>query len=311
MARFPKMAEGVKPLWDAMDKGQRDADLTQAGTIYRRALEGDLDGAIGMMEQRVQADLAAKTPDAADQAILAGLRSEDPVERKAAISSIGIYLATAAGADKFGENYSRYFPTDEVTPLQRKVDYYRKIGRNDLAEQVLENEATDLVVGQPGAPIMTKQQAIRFAQGEGTSRPEGREPSRVEPSQPVSDGSAIVQGLFPEARITQVRRDPNSALGRANPSSYHNRTAAAVDVAPIPGMTFDQFIGRIRDAGHSIIESRDEVANPSSHATGPHWHVVIGRRSDAPVKVRSIQQARRLPAGTLIETPDGRTMRLR
>lgn len=86
----------------------------------------------------------------------------------------------------------------------------------------------------------------------------------------------MVRSLFPSARITQTRRDPASRLGRANPKSWHNRSGAAVDMAPIPGMTFEQMVGRVRQAGYRVIEARDEVANPSSHATGPHWHIVIG-----------------------------------
>lgn len=88
----------------------------------------------------------------------------------------------------------------------------------------------------------------------------------------------MIQQLFPNARVTQNRRDPDSALGRANPGSWHNRSGGAVDVAPIAGMTFDQYVGRIKAAGYDIIEARDEVKNPSSHATGPHWHVVIGEQ---------------------------------
>lgn len=49
-----------------------------------------------------------------------------------------------------------------------------------------------------------------------------------------------------------------------------------MDIAPIPGMTFQQFVRKIQASGRKIIEARDEVTNPSSHATGPHWHVVIG-----------------------------------
>lgn len=93
---------------------------------------------------------------------------------------------------------------------------------------------------------------------------------------PSSNGAGVVQGLFPNARVTSGYRGPNHPLSKANPRSYHARTHGAVDVAPIPGMTFDQYVSRIRQAGHKIIEARDEVNNPSSHATGPHWHVVIG-----------------------------------
>lgn len=92
-----------------------------------------------------------------------------------------------------------------------------------------------------------------------------------------ANGAQVVNELFPSARVTSGYRGPSHALSRANPSSYHAKTAGAVDIAPIPGMSFEQFIGKIRKAGHKIVEARDEVKNPSAHATGPHWHVVIGK----------------------------------
>lgn len=102
------------------------------------------------------------------------------------------------------------------------------------------------------------------------ARPQGQR------GRPVANAAAVAQQLFPGVRITDNRRDPNSRLGRANPESWHVRSGGAVDTAPIRGMTFDQYVQRYRDAGYDIIEARDEVNNPSSHATGPHWHVVIG-----------------------------------
>ena len=97
-------------------------------------------------------------------------------------------------------------------------------------------------------------------------------------NRPVANGKSVVEQLFPHARVTDWRRDPKSKLGRANPDSWHNRSSGAVDVAPIPGMTFAQYVSRIRAAGYNIIQAQDEVNNPSSHATGPHWHVVIGEK---------------------------------
>ena len=91
-----------------------------------------------------------------------------------------------------------------------------------------------------------------------------------------SNGAGVVQSLFPNVRITSGYRGPNHPLSKKNPRSYHATSKGAVDIAPIPGMTFQQYIARIRGAGHKIIEARDEVNNPSGHATGPHWHVVIG-----------------------------------
>ena len=92
-----------------------------------------------------------------------------------------------------------------------------------------------------------------------------------------ANGREVIASLFPNARITSGYRGPDHPLSRQNPNSYHARTAGAVDVAPIPGVTFDQYIAKIRSAGYRIVEARDEVRNPSKYATGPHWHVVIGK----------------------------------
>jgi hypothetical protein len=94
---------------------------------------------------------------------------------------------------------------------------------------------------------------------------------------PVSDGVAALQGIFPNARVTSGYRGPDHPLTKANPKSWHSRSRAAVDIAPIPGMTFDQAAAKLRAQGYGIIEARDEVNNPSSHATGPHWHFVLGK----------------------------------
>lgn len=95
---------------------------------------------------------------------------------------------------------------------------------------------------------------------------------------PASDGGSIAKQLFPQARITSTYRGPDHPLSKANPRSYHARTRAAVDMAPIPGMTFEQARQKILQSGYGLLEAIDEVNNPSSNATGPHWHFVIGER---------------------------------
>jgi hypothetical protein len=115
----------------------------------------------------------------------------------------------------------------------------------------------------------------------------------------------VARSLFPDIQVTQVRRDPNSALGKKNPKSWHNKSGAAVDVAPVQGMTFDQYVQRYRDAGYTILEARDEVTNPSGHSTGPHWHVVLGGGPKGPRKVMTKQQYAKLPSGTEYIAPDG------
>lgn len=111
------------------------------------------------------------------------------------------------------------------------------------------------------------------AEGEGPVEEE--EPVRASPGEPVVNAASIIRSIFPGVRINEEYRDPNSPLGRAFPDSWHTRGTAAVDVAPIPGMTYQQFISGIVLSGYDLIEARDEVTNPSRHATGPHWHVVL------------------------------------
>lgn len=107
-----------------------------------------------------------------------------------------------------------------------------------------------------------------------------RPPFPVPPSrglQPISGIGAVIGSIYPNARVTSTHRDPNSALGRANPRSWHNRTDAAADVAPIPGMSFDDYVNGFKSRGYGIIESRDEAAHPLPWTTGPNWHVVLGK----------------------------------
>ena len=100
------------------------------------------------------------------------------------------------------------------------------------------------------------------------------------PFRPVGSGTDIMNKLFPDARVTSGFRPKGTKLGggQTHDRSWHTQSRAAVDIAPIPGMTFEQAAERIQSAGYGLIESRDEVNNPSKYATGPHWHFVIGKR---------------------------------
>lgn len=97
---------------------------------------------------------------------------------------------------------------------------------------------------------------------------------KIDPNKPY--GRAVVEAIFPGVEVTEDIRDPNSKLARENPGSYHLKGDGAVDVRPIPGMTFEEFINELEASGANVIEKIDEVNHPSKHATGPHWHVVLG-----------------------------------
>lgn len=123
-------------------------------------------------------------------------------------------------------------------------------------------------------------------------------------SSPVADGRATALSVYPGLQITDNRRDPNSSLGRANPASWHVRSAGAIDSRPIPGMSFDDYVEGYRRRGFDVIEARDEVNNPSGHATGPHWHVVLGGEPPPlPAGYRFAEDGEAAPAGPVPSMP--------
>lgn len=97
---------------------------------------------------------------------------------------------------------------------------------------------------------------------------------------PVEDVESVAKTLYPGISIGSTYRSPNHPLTLKNPSSLH-RTRGAIDVAAIPGMTFDDYIKGYKDAGYNILEAIDEYKNPSPWATGGHWHVVLGKDPEA------------------------------
>lgn len=105
----------------------------------------------------------------------------------------------------------------------------------------------------------------------------GGEPGKGGSGTPVADGGAVIKALFPQARITSTYRSKDHPLTKANPGTWHNKSKAAVDTAPIPGMTFDQYVKGVEGAGYTVIEAINEAGKGrSKHATGDHWHIVLG-----------------------------------
>ncbi len=125
---------------------------------------------------------------------------------------------------------------------------------------------------KPGTQFYDDKGVLRMVPGGASSNASGG-------FRPVNDGVGALKRVFPNARVTSGYRDANHPLSKKNPDSFHTRTRAAADMAPIPGMTFEQAKAKFEAAGYYVHpDSRDEVNNPSSHATGPHWHFVIGER---------------------------------
>ena len=107
----------------------------------------------------------------------------------------------------------------------------------------------------------------------------------------MSDAVNLVKTLFPTARITSTKRSPLSALGRANPRSYHN-IGKAIDIAPIPGIKFKDYVRSLKGAGLDIVEAKEEVGKGrSKHATGDHWHIAYAGGMKAPKAPEGVKMA--------------------
>lgn len=141
--------------------------------------------------------------------------------------------------------------------------------------------------------------------GRGPSFPAAPKPPSAPSLPPVTDAKSIAEGLFPGVHITDWKRDPDSPLGRANPDSWHNRSGGAVDIRPIPGMTYEQARQRFTDAGYTLLEDIDEVKNPSGHATGPHWHFVLAGGPTATTDAPSDPDALKSGIASLINEGKG------
>lgn len=198
---------------------------------------------------------------------------------------------------KVAENIAEMLYSMDPAQTAKAMAALEKVGLTDRAVKVLMQEAipTNVAVGAmaggegaPDAPRVIQEPdpyaepALLDTDPSVAGDPAAEADPAMEaapegemPPEGFSDAGQVVEYLFPGIEVTQVERDPNSPLGRANPDSYHNKGSNAVDVRPIPGMTFEEYVQAIQDAGFEIVEALDEVNNPSRHATGPHWHVVF------------------------------------
>jgi hypothetical protein len=302
MSRYPEFSEGLKRAWDAGSEEKRTRDMGQLGEVFSYLKSGNVDRAKAVLRARVDAERkAGLEPD--EQGLLDLLDSGDPAAVGQVQAQVGMALAAAAGPDKFASAYGALVP--DRTEFEKQYEFIKRDYGQEAADTFAKNKYDPLtpITNQYGTSVYRSSQldpsnapSGEAAPTKGDSAPKGK---------PVADAGSVARSLFPDIQVTQVRRDPNSALGKKNPKSWHNKSGAAVDVAPVQGMTFDQYVQRYRDAGYTILEARDEVTNPSGHSTGPHWHVVLGGGPKGPRKVMTKQQYAKLPSGTEYIAPDG------
>lgn len=124
---------------------------------------------------------------------------------------------------------------------------------------VYDDEVTPTTGAAPGVP------GERIENYRGTMRVYTTDTAR-----PVADATAVLRQVYPGINL-------NSHVRPGDTDSWHGRSRAAIDINPIPGVTFAQFVQSFRNRGYQIIEALEEVGpGRTPQATGDHWHIVLG-----------------------------------
>lgn len=335
--KHPAYAAEAKAGFDMLDADHKTSELTQMGSIFYRAQAGDHAGAAKLLRTRIDADKAAGQDTEEDEALLAGLESDDPRERNLATGHIGIVTA-AADPDKF----AKMFPASKVEPtdLEKKYREIQARRGTEYADQWYSEQTQDVVVGQPGAPVYRKSDIIggsgfkqgggdpastaaavvpattatptgsyampvhggTFTSGIGDARPGGRKHNGQDiaaplgtPVSPIATGTVVAVGRDKlSGNFVKIKHADGTT------SSYSHLGTQAVKVGdPVaPGQSLGT-VGATGNATGNVLHLR--VMDKSGRNVDPRA-LLGGLR----VKVRSIQEAKRLPHGTKILLPDGR-----
>jgi hypothetical protein len=117
------------------------------------------------------------------------------------------------------------------------------------------------------------------------------------------DNFGIIADVLPGAQETGGWRSSqrNAEVGGVS-NSYHlgRGNVQAYDIAPIPGMTFEQAKARFEQRGVKLVEAQDETNRPGH---GPHWHFAV----EAPARSvwaakEAARKAPKMLTGTAIKT---------
>ncbi|WP_016745738.1 hypothetical protein [Rhizorhabdus wittichii] len=114
-----------------------------------------------------------------------------------------------------------------------------------------------------------------------------------------ADVPGAVKRLFPGAEVTSFGRsrseqDALIARGATSATNSHHIPDGtgkphAMDVKPIPGVTFDDYVKTLRANGVDVIEALEETGKGKNQGTGAHWHVAW--RDAAPSEPTTVEQA--------------------
>ena len=291
MMEFPEFADSIKPGYDALSNEARTRNLTQLGSAYQLATGGDSKGAAAVLRKRYDADVAAGQADETTKELLDALESDDPVQQRRAASTLGMVIAAQDPA-KFTDAFKALNPSEKIDPTQREYEWrVRQFGQAS-ADQWLAVQDTKLVPVQEGGSVYNAADLVppaRSGFGGGIV---------ATPDQQAE--SDRFREMYPDA--SQFADDPRD---RAQPKGgdlsdpRQGVPAPALQANGLPAsLTPEQYQATVRSMGKAQTDAWLK-------ANG----ITVGSAASAPVRVRSVQEARKLPSGTIFITPDGRTMR--
>ena len=119
MAKYPQVAEKFKPLLDNATEQQRQNRIGQASDVYASLLAGRSDIAKQLLQEHADAARNAGDEQSAKSAeVMARILDNGASGKNMLLSSAGMFLSAAMGADKFGETYSKLSETARADELQ-------------------------------------------------------------------------------------------------------------------------------------------------------------------------------------------------
>lgn len=98
--KYPEFASQISNAWNTLDTAQRRSETTQLGSVAALTAKGDYNGAIQLLQQRINADQQSGQDTTTHEAMLRALQSEDPKQINAALGMMSIAIAGAVGPEK-------------------------------------------------------------------------------------------------------------------------------------------------------------------------------------------------------------------
>jgi len=116
MVKYPELSEYFKRTLDVLNTEQKKAKTDQAWQVYAALNAGDTEMASNLMETQAQAE--ENSGNAREAKTLRDLNQLIKTRREAALTTVGMFLANAQGAENFTDNVAKLQEARQSQELQ-------------------------------------------------------------------------------------------------------------------------------------------------------------------------------------------------